>query len=101
MSNYENLLNEVEKIIMNGDAGYDEFSTSTRVIKLVERFFKEELENQEYERRDNGECALKERFHEIFGENYMKFMRDEFGDKIGEVMWMAFMHGYFTNEDKR
>jgi len=101
MDNYEELLDEVERTIMRGDAGYDEFATATLVIKLVEQHFKEEQENVEYERRDNKTYEIKERFRELFSENYMAFMRDEYGDGIGEVMWMAFAHGFFADEDKR
>lgn len=100
MSNYETLLNEVEKIIMNGDAGYDEFTTSTRVIKLVEKHFKDEQEEAEFERRDNKTYDLKDKFKKTFSEDYMAFMRDEFGDDIKEVIWMAFCHGHFIDEDK-
>jgi len=101
MNNYEKLLDEVERTIMRGDAGYDEFATATLVIELVEKHFNEDQDELEAERRDNKSYALKERFGELFSDNYMSFMQDEFGEDVKEVMWMAFCHGYFADEDKR
>jgi len=37
---------------------------------------------------------IKELFREEFSENYLKFMRDTYGEEIDEIMWMAFVRGY-------